>query len=167
MFRTLLPLIPGPSAATLFAVQDTRAIALVQCRGRQMPYTYKPLSNPRPGMLLITYTYPCTLLYHNHLNLFSERTELKREMERGLTYLPYISAVCYCHREMTTNMAEGEEELKSLLMKMKVESEKVGLKLNIQKMKIMASHHFMGNRWGNSGNSVRLYIFGLQNHCRW
>ena len=103
VFRTLLPLIPGPSAASLFAVQDTRAIALVQCRGRQMPYTYKPLSNPRPGMLLITYTYPCTLLYHNHLNLFSERTELKREMERRLICLPYISAVCCSHKEMTTN----------------------------------------------------------------
>ena len=57
----------------------------------------------------------------------------------------------------TTLMAESEEE-----------SEKVGLKLNIQKMKIMAwSHHFMGNRWGNRGNSVRLYFGGLQNHCRW
>ena len=53
----------------------------------------------------------------------------------------------------TTLMAKSEEELKSLLMKMKEESENVGLKLNIQKMKIMASHHFMGNRWGNSGNS--------------
>ena len=52
----------------------------------------------------------------------------------------------------TTLMAESEER-KSLLMKMKEESENVGLKLNIQKMKIMASHHFMGNRWGNSGNS--------------
>ena len=59
----------------------------------------------------------------------------------------------------TTLMAESEEELKSLLMK--EESEKVGLKLNIQKTKIMA------NRWGNNGNSVRLYFFGLQNHCRW
>ena len=59
-------------------------------------------------------------------------------------------------------MAESEEELKSLLMKMKEESEKVGLKLNIQKKKI-TSHHFMGNRWGNSGNSVRLYFWGLQN----
>ena len=66
-------------------------------------------------------------------------------------------------------MAENEEELKSLLMKVKEESEKVGLKLNIQKTKIMASgsHHFVGNRWGNSGNSVRLYFSGLQNHCRW
>ena len=53
----------------------------------------------------------------------------------------------------TTFMAESEEELKNLLTKVKEESEKVGLKLNIQKTKIMAvhSHHFMGNRWGNSG----------------
>ena len=59
-------------------------------------------------------------------------------------------------------MAESEEELKSLLMKVKEKSKKVGLKLNIQKTEIMASgsHHFMGNRWGNSGNSVRLYFLG-------
>ena len=51
-------------------------------------------------------------------------------------------------------MAESEEEQKSLLTKVKEESEKAGLKLNIQKTKIMVwSHHFMGNRWGNSGNS--------------
>ena len=65
----------------------------------------------------------------------------------------------------TTLMAEIEE-LKSLLMKVKEESEKVGLKLNIQNSDHgIWSHQFMGNRWGNSGNSVRLYIFGLQNHC--
>ena len=63
----------------------------------------------------------------------------------------------------TTLMEETEEELKSLLMKVKVESEKVGIKLNIKKTKIMA-HPFMGNRWGNS---VRLYFSGLQNHYRW
>ena len=69
----------------------------------------------------------------------------------------------------TTLTAESEEKLKSLLMKVKEESEKVGLKLDIQKTKITGiwSHHFMGNRWGNSGNSVRLYFYGLQNHCRW
>ena len=69
----------------------------------------------------------------------------------------------------STLMAESEEELKSLLMKVKEESENVGLKLNIQKTKITASgaNHFMGNRWGNSGNSVKLYFLGLQNHCRW
>ena len=58
----------------------------------------------------------------------------------------------------TTLMAESEEELKSLLMKVKEESEKVVLKLNIQKMKIMASGPItLGNRWGNS---VRLYFWG-------
>ena len=62
----------------------------------------------------------------------------------------------------TTLMAESEEELKSLLMKVKEESEKVGLKLNIQKNEDHGiwSCHFMGNRWGNSGNSVRLYFLG-------
>ena len=54
----------------------------------------------------------------------------------------------------TTFMAESEEELKSLLMKVKVESEKVGLKLNIQKRKIMASGPIMANRWENSENFV-------------
>ena len=69
----------------------------------------------------------------------------------------------------TTLMAESEEDLKSLLMKVKEESEKVGLKLNIQKTKIMASgaKNLMGNRWGNNGNRERLYFGGLQNHCRW
>ena len=62
----------------------------------------------------------------------------------------------------TTLMAESLEELKSLLMRVQEESEKVVLKLNIQKTEIMASgsHHFMGNKWGNSGNSVRLYFWG-------
>ena len=70
----------------------------------------------------------------------------------------------------TTLMAEREEELKSLLIKVKKESEISGLKLNIQKTKIMPSspiHHFMANRWGNS---ERIYSGGkgrLQNHCRW
>ena len=64
----------------------------------------------------------------------------------------------------TILMAESEEELKSLLMKLKVESGKVGLKFNIQKMKIIASGPITS--WGNSGNSVRLYFWVLQNHCR-
>ena len=64
----------------------------------------------------------------------------------------------------TILMEESEEELKSLLMKVKEESEKVGLKLNIQKKRswhLVPSRH--GNRWGNS---ERLYFGGLQNHCR-
>ena len=71
----------------------------------------------------------------------------------------------------TTIMEESEEELKSLLMKVIEESEKVGLKLNIQKTKIMASGlitswQIDGDR-GNNGNSDICYFWGLQNHCRW
>ena len=63
-------------------------------------------------------------------------------------------------------MVESEEELKSRLMKVKEESEKVGLKLNIQKMKIMASGPITS--WEISGETVSDFIFlGLQNHCRW
>ena len=68
----------------------------------------------------------------------------------------------------TTLMAETKEELKSPLMKVKEESEKVGLKLNIQKAKIMASDPITS--WeidGETVETVRLYFFGLQNHCRW
>ena len=61
----------------------------------------------------------------------------------------------------TALMVESEEELKSLLMKVKEESEKVSLKFNIR------SNHATANRWGNNGNSERLYLFALQNHCRW
>ena len=70
----------------------------------------------------------------------------------------------------TTLMAESEEELKSVMLRMKEESEKAGLKLNkLSKNEDHGiwSHHFMANRWGKSGNSGRFYILGLQNHCRW
>ena len=68
----------------------------------------------------------------------------------------------------TILMVESEEELKSLLMKVKVESEKVGLKLNIQETKIMASGPITS--WEIDGETVETlsdYFFGLQNHCRW
>ena len=68
----------------------------------------------------------------------------------------------------TTLMAESEEEVKSLSMKVKEESEKVGLKLNIQKTKIMASGPITS--WEIDGETmeiVRDYFWGLQNHCRW
>ena len=66
-------------------------------------------------------------------------------------------------------MAEAEGELMSLLMRVKEESEKAGLKFNIKKTKDHGiwSHHFMATRKGKSGNSDRLYLLGLQNHCRW
>ena len=67
----------------------------------------------------------------------------------------------------TILMAESKQELKSLFMKVKEESGKAG---KIQHSKNedhgIQSHHFMGSRWGNSGNSIRLYFSGLQNHCR-
>ena len=73
------------------------------------------------------------------------------------------------YADNTTLMAESEEELKSLLMKVKEESEKIGLTLNIQKTKIMASGPTTS--WEIDGetveNSVRFYFSGLQNHCRW
>ena len=65
----------------------------------------------------------------------------------------------------TTLMAESKEELKILLMKVKEESEKVGLKLNIQKTKIMASGSITS--WLTDGETVTDYFWGLQNHCRW
>ena len=72
-------------------------------------------------------------------------------------------------RNISTLMAESKEELKSLLMKVKEESEKAGLKLNIQRTKIMVSDTITS--WQidgeNNGNSARLYIVRLQNHCMW
>ena len=69
----------------------------------------------------------------------------------------------------TTLTAESEEELKRLLMKGKEESGKSWLKAQHSENEDhgIPSHHSMGNGWGNSGSSVRLYFFGLQNHCGW
>ena len=74
----------------------------------------------------------------------------------------------YRYTDDTTLVAESEEELKSLLKKVKEETEKVGLKLNIQKTKIMASSPITS--WeidGETMETVRLYFWELQNHCRW
>ena len=69
------------------------------------------------------------------------------------------------YADYTTLMPESEEELKSFLMKVKEESEKVGSKLNIQKTKIMASSPITS--WEIDGETVSDYFFGLPNHCRW
>ena len=73
------------------------------------------------------------------------------------------------YADETILMAKSVEELKSRLMKVKEENEKVGLKFNIQKTKIIASgpHQFMANIWRNNGNRDRFYFLGLQNHCGW
>ena len=79
--------------------------------------------------------------------------------ERNLNNLRYA--------DDTTLMAESEEELKSLLMKVKEESEKVVLKLSIQKTKIMATGPIISWQKGEIMETVTDYILGLQNHCRW
>ena len=81
-----------------------------------------------------------------------------RIAERNINNLRYA--------DDTTFMAENDEELKSLLMKVKEEREKVGLKPNIQKMKIIASSPITSCQI-DGGNSERFYFGGLQNHCRW
>ena len=85
---------------------------------------------------------------------------LDEDYGRNINNLRYTDSI--------TLMTESKEELKSLLMKVKEESEKSGLKLNIQKNEDhgIQSHHFIANRWGNHGNSGRLYFLGLQNHGR-
>ena len=86
--------------------------------------------------------------------------KLESRLRRDINNLRYAND--------TILMAESEEELKSLLMKVKEEREKVGWKLNIQKTKIMASGPFTS--WeidGETVETVSLYFGGLQNHCRW
>ena len=95
-----------------------------------------------------------TYMQSTNVRLDEAQAEIKIS-ERNINNLRYA--------DDATLMAESEEKLKSLLMKVKEESEKVGFKLNIQKMKIMASGpitYFIGNGWGNSGNCVRLCILG-------
>ena len=81
--------------------------------------------------------------------------------------LPGEISISLRYADDTTLMAESEEELKSLLMKVKEESKNAGLKHNIQKTKIMAPGTItsLANRWGKSRNSNRFYSLGLQNHC--
>ena len=101
------------------------------------------------------------------INLYAEyimRNAGLEEAEAGIKIARRnINNLSYA--DNTTLMAESEEELKSLLTKVKGESKKVGLKLNIQKMKIMASGPITS--WEIDGETVSDYILGLQNHCRW
>ena len=101
---------------------------------------------------------PC--LFNFHAEYIMRNAGLE-ETRRNINNLRYA--------DDTTLMAESEEELKSLLMKLKVESEKVGLKLNIQKTKIMASGPITS--WQIDGETVEtvsdLIFLGSKNHCRW
>ena len=101
---------------------------------------------------------PCLFnLYAEYITWNARPDEAQAEIKiagRNINKLRYADDI----------MAESKEERKFLLMKVEEESEKVGLKLSTQKTKF---HHFMANRWGDNGNSERLYFLGLQSHCRW
>ena len=87
---------------------------------------------------------------------------MKHKLESRLTEEIFHRRNNLRYTEDTTLMAESEKELKSILMKVKEENEKAGLKgRGIQ------FHHFLENRKGSNGNSDRFYSVGLQNHCRW
>ena len=110
---------------------------------------------------------PC--LFHLHAEYIMRNAGLE-ETQAGLKIAGRnINNLRYA--DDITLMAESKEDLKNLLRKVKEESEKVGLKQNIQKTKIIASRPIISwqinGRWGKSGNSVRHYFGGLQNHCRW
>ena len=98
---------------------------------------------------------PC--LFNLHAEYIMRNSELDEAQAGIKTAGRNIKNLRYA--DNTTLMAESKDELKSLLMNVKEESEKVTLKLNIQKTNIMVwSHHFMANRWGNSGNSDNLIL---------
>ena len=103
-------------------------------------------------------------------NFYAEHTMRNaylNESQVGIKIAGRINNLGYA--DDTTLMAESKEELKSLLMKMKEESEKAGLKCNIQKTKIMASGPITSCQIDGekNGNSDRLYFLGLQTHCEW
>ena len=105
---------------------------------------------------------PC--LFNLHAEYITRNAGLEEPQARIKIARRNINNLRYA--DDTTLMAESDEELKSLLMKVKEKSEKVGLKLNIQKTKVMASGSITS--WQiNTGNSDRVYFSGLQNHCRW
>ena len=113
---------------------------------------------------------PCLFnLYAEYIMQNPELDELQAGIKiarRNTNNLRYV--------DDTTLMGESEEELKSLLMKVKEESEKAGLKLSIQNTEDhghahlmgIRSHHLMANRWRNNGNHDRFYFLRLQNHCQ-
>ena len=116
------------------------------------------------GVLQVCILLPC--LFNFYAEYIMRNTELE-EAQAGIKISRRnINNLRYA--DDTTLMAENEEELKNLLIKVKEESEKVGLKLNIQKMKIMASGPITSwQRDGETVETVADYFFELQNHCRW
>ena len=107
----------------------------------------------------------CHPAYLTYMQYIMENARLD-EVQAGIKIARTINNLRYAD---DTTLLEESEELKSLLMKVKEETEKVGLKLNIQKMKIMASGPITlwQIEWGNNGNSERLYFLELWNQCGW
>ena len=103
-------------------------------------YSFKERKRPKPSNRPRTFT-------------------IQRTIQQVINHLRYA--------DDTTLLEESEEELRSLLKKVKEESEKVGFKHSENEDHGIWSHHFLANRCGDNANSDRLYIFGLQNHCRW
>ena len=105
------------------------------------------------------------------LNLYAESIMRNSGLDEAQTGIKIAGRIInnFRYADEATLMAESKEELKSLLIKVKEESGKSWLKTQHSENKHHGiwSHHFMGNRWGNSGNSDKLYYWRLQNHCRW
>ena len=125
-----------------------------------------PLSHQYAYLDIYMYIYISISLFNLYAEYIMRNARLE-ETQAGIKIaVRNINNLRYA--DETILMAESEEELKSLLMKVKVESEKVGLKLNIQKTKIMASGPITS--WEIDGETVETvsdYFSGLQNHCRW
>ena len=134
----------------------------MQVRKQQLELDMEQQTGSRSGKEYIkaVYCHPACLTYMKRNAGLDEAQGGIKIAKRNINNLRYA--------DDTTLMAESEEELKSLLMKVKVESEKVGLKLNIQKTKIMASGPTIS--WQidrETMETVRDYFLGLLNHCRW
>ena len=139
----------------------------MQVKKQQLEADMKQRTGSKLGKEYVKAVY-CHPAYLNYMQstLCEMPRWMKHKLESGLLG-EIINNLRYA--DDTTLMAETEDELKSLLMKAKEESEKAGLKCNIQKTKIMASSPITS--WqiekGNNGNSDRLYFHVLQSHCRW
>ena len=139
----------------------------MQVRKQQLELDMKQQTSSKSGKEYYKAVY-CHPAYLTYLQSTSWETAGLEEAQAGIQ-IARRNSNNLRYADNTTHMAESEKELKSLLMKVKEESEKVGLKLNIQKTKIVSSGpiNFMANRGGNTGNGGRLYLWGLQDHCRW
>ena len=101
-------------------------------------------------------------LYVAHIMKNAELDEVQAGIKIGRRNINNLR-----YADDTTLMAENEKEIKSLLMRVKEESERADLRLNIEKANGNWPHYCMANRRGKSGSSYRFPLLGLQNHCRW